>query len=76
MNVGLMQHAIGQHRDAADSIRSLALQPFKITVRARLRRVGAPHRRPLSSDLARQTHWHLSGWTEHSVTRVDSAECC
>jgi hypothetical protein len=20
--------------------------------------------KPLSSDLARQTHWHLSGWTE------------
>jgi hypothetical protein len=34
--------------------------------RARLRRVGASHRRPLSSDLARQTHWHLSGWTEQS----------
>lgn len=22
--------------------------------------MGAPHRNPLSSDLARQTHWHLS----------------
>ena len=37
--------------------------------RARLRRVGASHRRPLSSDLARQTHWHLSGWTGQSRGR-------
>ena len=38
--------------------------------RARLRRVGAPHRRPLSSDLARQTHWHLSGWTGQTRGRA------
>ena len=38
--------------------------------RARPRRVGAPHRRPLSSDLARQTHWHLSGWTEQTVDQL------
>jgi hypothetical protein len=30
---------------------------------------GAPHRRPLSSDLARQTYWHLSGWTRQSRIR-------
>jgi hypothetical protein len=45
------------------------LLPFKITVKGALRRVGAAHRRPLSSDLARQTHWHLSGWTGQSVDR-------
>jgi hypothetical protein len=38
--------------------------------RARLRRVGAPHRGPLSSDLSRQTHWHLSGWTEEAGGRA------
>src|SRR5689334_6628696 len=33
--------------------------PFKITVKgAPSGRVRAPHGRPLSSDLARQTHWH------------------
>jgi len=46
------------------------LLPFKITVKgAPSGRVGAAHRRPLSSDLARQTHWHLSGWTEQSEAR-------
>jgi hypothetical protein len=31
------------------------LLPLKITVKGALSRVGASHRRPLSSDLARQT---------------------
>jgi hypothetical protein len=42
------------------------LLPLKITVK------GAPAARPsgqtLDSDLARQTHWHLSGWTGQSRT--------
>ena len=38
-----------------------------------MRRVGAPHRRPSSSDLARQTHWHLSGWTGVPVARLNRA---
>ena len=48
--------------------------------RLRARRVGAAYRRPLSSDLARQTHWHLSGWTGQTCGRAETGRpdrrCC